>query len=111
VRASFLILMASAAVLGGCANKPDPAVQAQTNAQARAADDDAKCRSYGAKPGEPAYVQCRVALDNERAQPRATVAGALVGGSLSHPQPQPVTTPAPPVTTNCEATSSIFNCQ
>jgi hypothetical protein len=29
-----------------------------------AAKDDAKCRSYGSSPGEPAYVQCRATLDS-----------------------------------------------
>jgi hypothetical protein len=28
-----------------------------------AAEDDAKCQSYGAKQGDPAYVQCRAQLD------------------------------------------------
>lgn len=28
--------------------------------------DDAICRQYGAKPGEPAYIQCRVAQDQRR---------------------------------------------
>jgi len=73
---------ASAAALGGCANKPDFA-RVQAIEQARAAADDAKCQSYGAKPGEPAYIQCRVALDNQRAQMRATVAGALVASRRS----------------------------
>ena len=82
---TLFIVIASAAALGGCANKPD-ASQAQAIAQAHAAADDAKCQAYGAKPGEPAYVQCRATLDNERAQMRAAVA-------------------------NCEATGSIFNCQ
>jgi hypothetical protein len=33
---------------------------------ARNAEDDAKCRSYGAKPGSQAYVQCRLVLNRER---------------------------------------------
>jgi hypothetical protein len=100
------ILIAMAIVLAGCANKPDPA-QLQAIAQARAAADDAKCQSYGAKPGEPAYIQCRVALDNQRAQMRATVAGALIA---SQPKPQPL--PAPTMsTTNCQAIGNTVNCQ
>ena len=31
-----------------------------------AAKDDAICRQYGAKPGEAAYVQCRVEQDKRR---------------------------------------------
>lgn len=57
--------------------------QAQA-ARAQAAADDAKCQSYGAKPGDPAYVQCRTQLDTERAQERAAIIGALL-------QPSPVT--------------------
>jgi hypothetical protein len=34
-----------------------------TVAEMRAEEDDAKCQSYGAKPGAPAYVQCRATLD------------------------------------------------
>jgi hypothetical protein len=30
------------------------------------AKDDATCRQYGAKPGEPTYIQCRVAQDQRR---------------------------------------------
>src|SRR5262249_39107989 len=33
---------------------------------AAAAQDDAKCRSYGSSPGESAYVQCRATLDSAR---------------------------------------------
>jgi hypothetical protein len=37
-------------------------------AQARqiAANDDARCQSYGAKPGSDAYVSCRMNIDNQR---------------------------------------------
>ena len=30
------------------------------------AKDDATCRGYGAKPGDPVYIQCRVAQDQRR---------------------------------------------
>ena len=35
--------------------------------------DDAKCQSYGAQPGDPAYVACRSQLDAARTQARATI--------------------------------------
>ena len=35
----------------------------KTVAEMRAEEDDAKCQSYGAKPGAPAYVQCRATLE------------------------------------------------
>jgi hypothetical protein len=43
-----------------------------------AAEDDAKCQSYGAKQGDPAYVQCRAQLDAARTQADATVSSAPV---------------------------------
>ena len=33
---------------------------------AMAANDDEFCRSYGAKPGTPSYVDCRLNLSNQR---------------------------------------------
>ena len=36
-----------------------------------AAKDDVKCRSYGASPGDLAYVQCRATLDAARTQAEA----------------------------------------
>ena len=38
-----------------------------------AAEDDAKCKSYGAKEGEPAYVACRASMDAARTQADAIV--------------------------------------
>jgi hypothetical protein len=35
-------------------------------------DANAKCQSYGAKPGDPAYVQCRAQLDAAATQASAT---------------------------------------
>jgi hypothetical protein len=51
--------------------------------QDRMAVDDAKCQSYGTKPGDPAYIQCRMNLDNNRAAVTASErfgnGGGLVG--------------------------------
>jgi hypothetical protein len=57
-------------LLGGCAE-----YQAKV-AAAQAARDDAKCISYGATLGDPAYVQCRAQLDAARTQAAATEAAA-----------------------------------
>jgi hypothetical protein len=54
-------------LLGGCVSF-DP--------KALAAHDDAKCQSYGAKPGDPAYVQCRAQLDAARTAAIAAMAAA-----------------------------------
>lgn len=49
----------------------------------RLAKDDAQCRSYGTKVGDPAYVQCRMSLDTNRANVQASErfgnSGGLVG--------------------------------
>lgn len=51
--------------------------------QERLAADDAQCRSYGTKPGDPGYIQCRMNLDNNRATVAASErfgnSGGLVG--------------------------------
>jgi hypothetical protein len=46
--------------------------------------DDAQCRSYGAAPGSPPYIQCRMNLDNQRDQMRQMIAGKVIGNMLSH---------------------------
>lgn len=56
--------------LGGCAD-----YYAKLAAE-RAAQDDAKCLSYGAQRGDPAYVGCRAQLDAARTQAQATAANA-----------------------------------
>jgi hypothetical protein len=60
----FVLIATTAVLLGGCVT---PAAQ---QAQ-QAAADDAKCLSYGARRGDPAYVQCRSQLDAARTQAAA----------------------------------------
>ena len=60
------------------------AQQAQAQAAANAASDDAQCRSYGAEPGSPSYIQCRMNLDNQRAQVAASDRAAAVQYLLNH---------------------------
>jgi hypothetical protein len=59
-------------LVAGCAE-----YQARLAAQ-HAAEDDAKCQSYGAKQGDPAYVQCRAQLDAARTQADATESAAVI---------------------------------
>ena len=78
----------------------------QQQAQAQSVSDDAQCQSYGAAPGSPSYIQCRMNLDNqraqERAQTRAAVAGALAGRVMPPPtQNMNVTV------TNCNANPAL----
>jgi hypothetical protein len=60
--------------LGGCLS--DQEVIAE-----RAAKDDQKCLSYGARPGSDAYVTCRAQLDSARTTARA------IDGSAPAPAP------------------------
>jgi len=89
----FFIIAAFTALLSGCA---------ATRAELAAVDDE-KCRSYGAPPGTPAYVQCRMQLDTSRTAAQAqldaarTTAGAII---LAAPDPvftAPQMAPPPPM--------------
>jgi len=74
-----------ALALTGCAAyEQQQREQAQAQAAAIAANDDAQCQSYGAAHGSPAYVQCRMNLDNQRASMRQMIAGQLVNNMLRH---------------------------
>jgi hypothetical protein len=55
ITAAVLLLLS----LGGCATNAEMQ-------QGKAASYDGECRSYGAKPGSPAYVACRTELDMAR---------------------------------------------
>jgi hypothetical protein len=75
--------------------------EAARDAQQAAADnaDDAKCQSYGPKPGSDAYVACRMNLSNNReaadeAQRQAWLGVAQAGANMMAQRPAP----APPPT-------------
>ncbi|MGB8400386.1 hypothetical protein [Bradyrhizobium sp.] len=59
----LLLIVAAALPLGACMT----AAEQQAQARPIAANDDAACRSAGANPGTPAYVQCRKDRSNQRA--------------------------------------------
>lgn len=66
------------AVAGCAAYEQQQREQAQAQAQAQAASDDAQCQSYGAAPGSPSYVQCRMNIDNQRASMRQMIIGNML---------------------------------
>ena len=77
------IALAIGLMLGSCAQwqaeqELRQRQQAQTEAATIAAHDDAQCRSHGAAPGSQSYIQCRMNVDNQRAQTRQMIAGQLV---------------------------------
>jgi hypothetical protein len=59
-RLAFVALIA-ALPLAGCISVEERRAMIE-------AQDDADCRSYGAKPGTPAYIKCRTDLRQARAQ-------------------------------------------
>jgi hypothetical protein len=58
--------MLAAMMLAGCANNRPGEGELFMSREEVAAKDDAICRKYGAKPGEAAYIQCRVVQDQRR---------------------------------------------
>jgi hypothetical protein len=74
-----------ALALAGCANEAEQRAQAQAQAAAINANDDAKCRSYGVEPGSPGYVQCRMNMDNLRAQDDQQRRALAVQYLIAHP--------------------------
>jgi hypothetical protein len=80
-----MIVAAVCLAAGGCAPTAEQRMQ-QVWAQ-RQLDED-KCESYGAKKGDPAYVQCRAQLDAAR-----TGAEAAVEAARSTPAPTVIVQP------------------
>jgi hypothetical protein len=61
----FGVLMLALALSGCMTDQPGRGEVFLSKAEVEA-KDDATCRGYGAKPGEPVYIQCRVAQDQRR---------------------------------------------
>ncbi|WP_293678343.1 hypothetical protein [uncultured Phenylobacterium sp.] len=57
--------------LAGCASSP--------TAEEIAASDDYRCQDYGYSRGTEGYAQCRMQIDQQRAQARAAMAAAYLG--------------------------------
>jgi hypothetical protein len=51
-------------------------------AEQRMAQDNDQCLSYGVAKGSPAYVECRMRLDSNRAQVKASERFASGGGGI-----------------------------
>jgi hypothetical protein len=83
----YLLLVLLAMPLAGCLRSSEE-VRAEI-----AAKDDQECRSYGAQPGSPAYVQCRATRASAHEAAAATMAAA------PPPPPAPAAPSAPSVPT------------
>jgi len=73
--------------LAGCAGAgmndqaaKDAIAQEKAQAAAIAQQDDARCQSFGAKPGSEAYARCRASLTNHRAEANTYINGPKEGG-------------------------------
>jgi hypothetical protein len=88
--------------LAGC-------LTAQERQQQMTAQDDQKCRSFGATPGSDIYVKCRMNLnDNREANQRAAMDD--LANSI-HQQPYIVPPMAPPnPTITCLRTGNLTTC-
>lgn len=53
-----------------------------TNQEQQIAADDARCLSYGVPKGSPAYVECRMKLDQGRSDRQASERFARGGGLI-----------------------------
>jgi hypothetical protein len=85
MRAMTMVVAAACLAAGGCAPTAEQRLQ-QVWSQ-RQLDED-KCESYGAKKGDPAYVQCRAQLDAAR-----TEAGAAIEAAKSTRAPTVIVNP------------------
>ena len=75
---AFLAIVAAAISLTGCSYFEEQRV---ADFQAIERGDDAQCRSYGAVPGSPAYINCRTLVANQRSAAEAQK-DAVVGAYL-----------------------------
>ena len=104
------VLMACV-LLAGCAEME---AARQRAAAQQAADDNAQCQYYGIRYGTPEYGQCRIMLQQARAQADANqtaAAAALLGAAAIMAQPpQPAYVPATPTTTNCWRNGPYLRC-
>ena len=65
----IVLVAVTVVALAGCASS-----ESATQAAFRA--EDAKCKSAGAQPGTDAYVQCRLAIDLQKANAEAAAEAA-----------------------------------
>jgi hypothetical protein len=102
-----LMLIAMALTLSGCLTAEE---RARMAAEQNAADD-AKCQSYGAKPGTDIYVTCRMRVVEQRQEEeRAAGQRAEQGLRNAGAALQSVYGPSTTVRTDCERFGSSISC-
>lgn len=73
-----LLILAGLLMLAGCQSDIPGKHERFMSPEEKVAKDDAKCRSYGLKPGTEMYTNCRMKQDEIRANYRGRVAAAAV---------------------------------
>jgi hypothetical protein len=96
----FLVILLATPLLAGCFRSSEE-VRAEL-----AAKDDQECRSYGAQPGSPAYVQCRAT----RASAHETADAMEAAAPRPGPAPIPQASYPPPPPVRCVTTGRFTNC-
>jgi hypothetical protein len=105
-----LLALVIALPLCGCLGAMSQEQIAAQRAQI-AANDDARCRSYGAAPGSDVYIQCRMAQDQRR-DAAANAAAQAAAIRASEPMDPIPANDAPrlgnilPQTTRCQSVPS-----
>ena len=99
--------------LAGCVTSQERAERAAAARARIAQEDDSTCRSYGAMPGTPAYIQCRTTRDQMHqasadadASRRAAALAALASTPIVVQQPAAVQMPAPMIRPPINCTSN-----
>lgn len=97
----LLLILLAGPLLAGCFRSSEE-IRAEI-----AAKDDQECRSYGAQPGSPAYVQCRAT----RASAHET-ADAVQAAAPPPPAPPPIPEASYPSRgpVHCTTTGRFTNC-
>lgn len=75
----FIVAISALTIVTGCAEYQERQRQEAIANQPAPPDHDAQCRSFGAVPGTPTYVQCRMQLQQQDEARRQAVIGALIG--------------------------------
>lgn len=95
----FIVVAAGLLALVGCKSSEERAAAAATQ-------DDAYCQSLGARPGDPAYVQCRLVSRSERDEKRR-LAWKAVGDGLGEMGNNLQRNAAANRSVNCTSTNSF----
>jgi hypothetical protein len=99
----FWIVLAGVICLSGCISSEERAQRAAQQSAAAEAAGDAKCRSLGAQPGTPAYVDCRLRVEQMASAEAASAAASRAAAGAQLQRAGMAMIMGPP-TVNCTST-------